>query len=169
VLGSDRGPAAGRDEDRIEIRESLCSTRHTVLDKSRRCAFVVDLDGWWPDLGTLRSVLRTLLPPEFMPNLITYRANIEGHGVENPHLVWLLPPGARVLSGAGKQKQIKLHEMIQGGIVNLLIPIGADPGHTNTFKTKCPLTPGWSVEACDDHFQTMQQWRAFALRFIVIE
>jgi hypothetical protein len=27
--------------------------------------------------------------------------------------------------------------------------------------TKNPLSPGYSVEACDDHFQTMEAWRAF--------
>ncbi|MGY3368863.1 hypothetical protein ACVWZL_005988 [Bradyrhizobium sp. GM2.4] len=147
-----------RDAERIFALDNS----HVVLDRARRCAFVVDLDGWWPDLATLRAVLRKLLPPEFMPNSISYRGREEdGAGVENPHLAWLLPPGARVLRGKNKQKQIKLHEMIQCGIVSHLIPVGADPGHTNSFKTKCPLAPGWSVECCDDYFQTMNQWRSF--------
>jgi hypothetical protein len=138
---------------------------HIVLDKSRRCAFIVDLDGWWVDLATLRRVLRLLLPPEFMPNLITYRGAEDGKGgIENPHLVWLLPPGSRVVLGPGQKnlrQQFRLHEMVQKGIVSHLIPVGADPGHTNICKTKNPLSPGYSVEACDDHFQTMEAWRAF--------
>ena len=145
-------------------RIATLDAAYIVFDKMRRCAFVVDLDGWWPDMATLRKVLRTLLPPEFMPNVITYRGReSDGLGVENPHLVWYLPPGARVIARKGKKKrqQFKLHEMIQRGIVSLLIPIGADPGHTNTHKTKNSLSAGWSVECCDDHFQTMNAWRGF--------
>lgn len=159
----------GRDKERENssvtdgvARIYAVDSSYVVLDKGRRCAFVVDLDGWWPDLAALRAALRLLLPPEFMPNLITYRGAEDGKGgVENPHLVWMLPPGARVLRGRSLAKQLKLHAMIQAGIVSHLIPAGADPGHTNSFKTKCPLSPGWSVEACDDHFRTMRQWREF--------
>jgi hypothetical protein len=137
---------------------------YVVLDKYRRCAFIVDLDGWWVSIEALRSHLRKLLPPEFMPNLITYRGAEDGKGgVENPHLCWMLPPGARVIwKGQGKKKQqYKLHEMVQAGIVSLLIPLGADPGHTNIFKTKNPLSPGYSIEVCDDYFKTMKDWRGF--------
>jgi hypothetical protein len=139
---------------------------HIVLDKYRRCAFIVDLDGWWPSIKALRSHLRKLLPPGFMPNIITYRGAEDGKGgVENPHLVWMLPPGARVIYGKGKnkkyKKQCKLHEMVQAGIVSLLIPVGADPGHTNIFKTKNLLSPAYSIEVCDDYFQTMDDLRSF--------
>jgi hypothetical protein len=139
---------------------------YVVLDKYRRCAFIVDLDGWWPSIKALRSHLRKLLPPGFMPNIITYRGAEDGKGgVENPHLVWMLPPGARVIYGNGKNKkygkQRRLHDMVQAGIVSLLIPLGADPGHTNVFKTKNPLSPAYSIEVCDDYFQTMDDWRSF--------
>jgi precorrin-2 methylase len=72
-----------------------------------------------------------------------------------------LPPGARVIKGKRLAQQIKLHSMIQKSICSLLIPLGADPGHTNINKTKSPLSPGWSVECCDDHFVTMNERRAF--------
>jgi hypothetical protein len=137
---------------------------HIVLDKYRRCAFIVDLDGWWVSIEALRSHLRKLLPAEFMPNIITYRGAEDGKGgVENPHLVWMLPPGARVTwkGRRKKEQQFKLHEMVQSGIVSLLIPVGADPGHINAFKTKNPLCPGYSVDVCDDYFHTMAEWRSF--------
>ena len=51
--------------------------------------------------------------------------------------------------------------MVQDGIVSHLIPVGADPGHTNKFKTKNPLTAAYSVECCDDYFPTMDDWRDF--------
>ena len=138
---------------------------HVVLDKSRRCAFVVDLDGWWVSIDALRSQLRKLLPPHLMPAITTYRGRDEdGLGVENPHLAWPLPPGSRVLRGAGQKKlsqQFKLFEMVQAGIVSHLIPVGADPGHTNSFKTKNPLSAAYSIECCDDYFPTMSDWRDF--------
>ena len=138
---------------------------HVILDKSRRCCFIVDLDGWWVSIDALRSHLRKLLPPHLMPIIITYRGRDEdGLGVENPHLAWPLPPGSRVLRGAGQKKlaeQFKLFEMVQDGIVSHLIPVGADPGHTNKFKTKNPLTAAYSVECCDDYFPTMSDWRDF--------
>lgn len=164
ALEKGRGVTYGNDKtaefsgmDRIWALDSS----HAVLDKCRCSAFVVDLDGWWPSLKVLRKLLRKLLPREFMPNITTYRGREkDGAGVENPHLVWLLPPGSRVL-GFGNKKQRNLFEMIQKAIVNLLIPIGADGGHTNVAKTKCPLAPGWSIEVCDDYFQTMDAWRNF--------
>ena len=146
----------------------VLDSSHVVLDKTRMCAFIVDLDGWWPSLHALRKALRRLLPREFMPNAITFRGAEDGRGgVENPHLAWLLPPGSRVIkSGTVKERknyaqQRKLHEMVQKAIVSHLIPIGADPGHTNVDKTKNMLSHGWSVEVCDDYFQTMDEWRTF--------
>jgi hypothetical protein len=132
-------------------------------DRFRRTLFVVDLDGWWVSIEQLRRELRRLLPPEFMPNLIVYRGSEEKGGVENPHLIWLMPPGARVCyqKGKNKKKQFNLHSMIQKGIVSLLIPIGADPDHHNVWKFKNPLSPKWSVAACDDSFPTMNEWRSF--------
>ncbi|MEH2536499.1 MULTISPECIES: hypothetical protein [unclassified Bradyrhizobium] len=137
-------------------------------DRYRRSLFVVDLDGWWASIEQLRRDLRRLLPPEFMPNLIVCRGSEEKGGVENPHLFWMLPPGARVCLENGKSKQNKnkkkqfnLHSMVQKGIVSLLIPIGADPDHHNVWKFKNPLSPKWSVAACDDSFPTMSEWRSF--------
>jgi hypothetical protein len=51
--------------------------------------------------------------------------------------------------------------MVQKGIVSLLIPMGADPDHHNVWKFKNPLSPKWSVSACDDSFPTMDEWRSF--------
>lgn len=140
-------------------------------DRTRRCLFIVDLDGWWPSIKALRRALRKLLPPEFMPNIIVFRAHPEKGGIENPHLLWLLPPGARVhlFVRKGKKKldtkiiikQRNLHAMIQKGIVSHLIPLGADPDHHNVWKCKNPLSPNWSIDVCDDSFATMDEWRAF--------
>jgi hypothetical protein len=122
---------------------------------------VQDIDGWWPSLEAFRADLRKHLLPKYMPNSITYRTRLDGLGIENPHLIWALPPGSRVIKGKRLAQQIKLHAMIQKAICSLLIPLGADPGHTNINKTKSPLSPGWSVECCDDQFVTMNEWRAF--------
>jgi len=154
-----------------EVEYSGCLQRifaldkpYIVLDKGRRCAFIVDLDGWWVSVASLRAHLRKLLPPHLMPNIITCRGAEDGKGgAENPHLVWMLPPGSRVIRGKGRRtrEQFRLHEMIQAAIVSHLIPIGADPGHTNVFKTKNPLSAAYSVETCDDFFATMDDWRSY--------
>ncbi|MCA6098168.1 hypothetical protein [Bradyrhizobium australafricanum] len=134
---------------------------YVVKDKCRCTGFVVDLDGWTAGMDALRAKLRTKFPIEFMPNIITHRGREEdGAGVDGAHLEWLLPPGSRVL-GFTKKSQRELHKMIQKAIVNLLIDIGADGGHTNINKTKNCLSVGWSAEVCDDYFQTMEAWRAF--------
>lgn len=132
-------------------------------DRCRRSLFVVNLDGWFSSIRALRRALRKLLPPELMPNIIVYRASVEKGGIENPHLLWLLPPGARVCyeKGKDKSKQYTLHHMVQKGIVNHLIPLGADPDHHNVWKFKCPLSPKWSIDVCDDSFATMDEWRSF--------
>ena len=77
---------------------------HVILDKARRCCFIVDLDGWWISIDALRSHLRKLLPPHLMPAITTFRGrDSDGLGVENQHLIWPLPPGSRVLRGAGQK------------------------------------------------------------------
>ncbi|MBN9007553.1 MAG: hypothetical protein J0H40_19320 [Rhizobiales bacterium] len=142
---------------------SVRDMEYLYVDGMRRCLFVGDLDGWWVDLDSLLADLRRFLPPEFMPNLAAYRGHKTMGGVENPHLIWLLPPGARVIreKGKNKDKQFNLHCMIQRAIVNHLIDIGADPGHTNVGKMKNPLSPKWSVAAQDEFFPTMDDWRRF--------
>jgi hypothetical protein len=157
-------PAHGTPERRLKHGGmSVRDMEYLHVDGHRRCMFIVDLDGWWADIEQLLTALRRLLPPEFMPNLITYRGHETLGGVENPHLAFLLPPGARVIwqAGKNKKKQFKLHEMIQRGIVDLLIDLGADPFHTNVNKTKNPLSPKWNVAAQDENFATMNEWRAF--------
>ncbi|MEH2512235.1 hypothetical protein V1291_003589 [Nitrobacteraceae bacterium AZCC 1564] len=136
---------------------------YIVVDGMRRCMFVVDLDGWWVDIDTLLTALRKFLLPEFMPNFVVYRGCEKRDGVENPHLIFLLPPGARVIreKGKDKRKQFKLHSMIQRAIVNHLLDLGADPCHTNVDKMKNPLTAKWSVAVQDESFTTMDEWRSF--------
>lgn len=135
------------------------------LARNRRCHFVVDLDGWWRSVQALWKAIRKFMPPEFMPNLIVYRAReSDGKGVENPHLIWLLPPGSRVIPRKGAknlESQLRLHQMIQRGIVNHLIELGADPAHHNSNKIKNALAPCWSVACNDDSFCTMSEWKAF--------
>ena len=78
-----------------------------------------------------------------MPNIdhVPRRRGRRGAGVENPHLVLDAAAGRRASFGRAEKKkeQFTLHAMIQSGIVSLLIPVGADPGHTNALKTKNPL------------------------------
>lgn len=146
---------------KMQIRDKA----YIEVARNRRCHFVVDLDGWWRSVKALWKAIRRLLPPEFMPNLIVYRAReSDGQGVENPHLIWLLPPGSRVIPTKGArnlESQLRLHAMVQRGIVNHLIELGADPGHHNSNKVKNAIAPGWSIACNDDSFCTMSEWKGF--------
>src|SRR5437764_121238 len=51
--------------------------------------------------------------------------------------------------------------MIQRGIVNHLLELGADPGHHNSDKLKNALAPGWSIACNDDSFCTMSEWKSY--------
>lgn len=164
VFGEDKGKvesAIGCHLSRTQIRDRA----YIELARNRRCHFVVDLDGWWRSVKSLWKAIRKFLLPEFMPNLIVYRAReSDGKGVENPHLIWLLPPGSRVIPTKGAkniESQLKLHAMIQRGIVNQLIELGADPGHHNSDKVKNAISPGWSVACNDDSFCTMSEWKGY--------
>ncbi|MGY2938517.1 hypothetical protein ACVWZ6_008119 [Bradyrhizobium sp. GM6.1] len=164
IFGGDKGKvesSLGGGLSRMQIRDRA----YIELARNRRCHFVVDLDGWWRSVKSLWKAIRKFLPPEFMPNLIVYRAReSDGPGVENPHLIWLLPPGSRVIPTKGAkniESQLKLHSMIQRGIVNHLIELGADPGHHNSDKVKNGLAPGWSVACNDDSFCTMSEWKSY--------
>ncbi|WP_340672316.1 hypothetical protein [Bradyrhizobium ottawaense] len=164
IFGEDKGKvesSIGGVLSRMQIRDRA----YIELARARRCHFVVDLDGWWRSVKALWKAIRKFLPPEFMPNLIVYRAReSDGQGMENPHLIWLLPPGSRVIPRKGAKnidKQKTLHQMIQRGIVNKLIELGADPGHHNSDKVKNALAPGWSIACNDDSFCTMSEWKGF--------
>ena len=131
-------------------------------DRDRRCLQVVDLDGWWPSIAALRADLRKYLPENMMPNITVYRGDETRGGVSNPHLLFILPPGSRVMwkgNGKRKQAQFRLHSMVQRAIVSHLIPLGADPDHHNSFKVKNPLSPAWSIACFDGYFATLDDWR----------
>ncbi|GLH79723.1 hypothetical protein SSBR45G_46320 [Bradyrhizobium sp. SSBR45G] len=163
IYGTDKtkvSPASLDGTSKMDVRDKP----YVELARNRRCHFVVDLDGWWKSIKALWKDIRRFLPPQFMPNIITYRAReSDGQGVENPHLIWLLPPGSRVIPRKGAKnidRQQTLHAMIQRSIVNHLLELGVDPGHHNSNKLKNALAPGWSVACCDDSFATMSEWRA---------
>ncbi|WLA74196.1 hypothetical protein QIH77_02870 [Bradyrhizobium diazoefficiens] len=164
IFGEDKGKVESSIGGHLS-RMQILDRAYIELARNRRCHFVVDLDGWWRSVKALWKAIRKFLPPEFMPNLIVYRAReSDGKGVENPHLIWLLPPGSRVIPTKGAknlESQLKLHSMIQRGIVNQLIELGADPGHHNSNKVKNALAPGWSLACNDDSFCTMSEWKGF--------
>lgn len=164
IFGEDKGKVESSIGCHLS-RMQICDKAYIEMARNRRCHFVVDLDGWWRSVKALWKAIRRFLPPEFMPNLIVYRAReSDGQGVENPHLIWLLPPGSRVIPRKGAKNiksQLQLHAMIQRGIVHHLIELGADPGHHNSDKVKNALAPGWSVACNDDVFCTMSEWRSF--------
>lgn len=124
-----------------------------------RGQLVCDLDGKWKTLKQLRKDLVRVLGVGLLPTLIVYRLDKDGN-IENPHLIWILPPNAEVgVCGKSKTAPVRMFNMIQDALVSALIPLGADPGHTNTGKTKNPLAPRWSV-ACFENFPDLRDFAA---------
>ncbi|MCK1336845.1 hypothetical protein IVB38_12635 [Bradyrhizobium sp. 38] len=120
-----------------------------------RGQLAVDLDTVWPDLDTLRAALIKALGPKLFPNIIVYRLNAKGE-VENPHLIWILPPGAEVgVRGASRGAPIRKFNMVQRALVSHLIHLGADAGHLNSGKTKNPLSEFFSIACSDEHFNDL--------------
>ena len=161
----------GYDKTTVFNASTSCETPLTIrdkpyleIDRNRRCLQVVDLDGWWPSVKALRADMRKYLPEHMQPNIIVYRGDETRGGVSNPHLLFILPPGSRVIhegkgKGKRKQQQFRLHAMVQKAIVSHLIPLGADPDHHNSFKMKNPLSPAWSIACFDGYFATLDDWR----------
>ncbi|MCG2645196.1 MULTISPECIES: replication initiation protein [Bradyrhizobium] len=123
-----------------------------------RGQIAVDLDNVWPDLATLRKELLKALGPQLFPNVIVYRLNAAGE-VENPHLIWILPPDFEVgVCGKSRSKPVRTYNMVQRALTSHLIPLGADVGYLNVGKVKNPLSPYWSIACSDENFCTLQDF-----------
>lgn len=119
-----------------------------------RGQLAADIDRCWNTLEEMRRDLLMTLGSLLFPTLIVYRLNKLGQ-IENPHLIWILPPGSEVgVGGKSKQAPIKLFNVVQQALVSALIGLGADAGHTNISKTKNPLDAHFSV-ACCENFPTL--------------
>ncbi|WP_368507713.1 hypothetical protein [Bradyrhizobium lupini] len=66
-----------------------------------RGQLVCDLDGKWKSLKQLRRDLVRVLGVGLLPALIVYRLDKDGN-VENPHLIWILPPVPKSASAASR-------------------------------------------------------------------
>lgn len=153
--GTDKGAVARPSETGIEPIFLRDKPYLTVGYWTVRGQLAVDLDTVWPDLETLRAALIKALGPKLFPNIIVYRLNSRGE-IENPHLIWILPPGAEVgIRGASRGAPVRMHNLVQRALVSHLIHLGADAGHLNSGKTKNPLSPFWSVACSDETFNDL--------------
>ncbi|WP_339037516.1 replication initiation protein [Bradyrhizobium symbiodeficiens] len=123
-----------------------------------RGQIAVDLDNVWPDLASMRRELLKALGSQLFPNIIVYRLNAAGE-VENPHLIWMLPPGSEVgVCGKSRSRPVRTYNMVQRALTSHLIPLGADAGYLNVGKVKNPLSPYWSIACSDENFCTLQDF-----------
>lgn len=153
----------GHDKREVYVAGHPMSARdasHVTINwyKSRG-QLAVDVDRCWETLDEMRRDLLMALGSLLFPTLIVYRLNKLGQ-IENPHLIWILPPGSEVgVGGKAKQAPIKLFNVVQQALVSALIDLGADAGHTNISKTKNPLDAHFSV-ACCENFPTLSDFMA---------
>jgi hypothetical protein len=141
------------------------TARYVTIDRRRLMVLIVELDTCWRTADLLRRALLTKLEPEMMPNLVVGRTDPDGW-IQRPHLIWCLKSavwndvhrtimtadGAEITFGDTRCRQapIDFYFGVQRGLVDALIDLGADPGQTNVFKTKNPLSPRWSTFLFND-------------------
>lgn len=103
-----------------------------------------DLDAVFNSWGDLYLQLLDLDIP--MPHIGCAYERPNGQ-VVRPHLIWLLPIGNGIRRGKGAKAQPQaLLKAVRRGIVEKLLPLGADAGAlSNPMRVKNPLSPFWSV------------------------
>lgn len=122
---------------------------------------VIDLDGRldgrkWKTRADLRRDLAEILGVKLLPTMIAYRLD-KGGNIEGGHAFWVLPPGSEVgVCGKSRGGPVRFHSMVQDALINALMPLGADPGHTNPAKTKNPLAPRFSL-MCFENFPDLTE------------
>ena len=165
-LPAGRGMRVGASKDRLCKGGSYsCLTRDEAYARMNDrwwSAFPVDLDTTFDGLEDLRRrVLSTGCP--WLPTLVVYHPGPKGE-VVRPHLYFQLPAGSAVWNAPDDPrcsvKARSLFRAVHRAIVDLLMPVGADPGGlSNPHHAKNPLSPRWSVATLDEPvYPTMTQW-----------
>ncbi|EIG62803.1 replication initiation protein [Bradyrhizobium sp. WSM1253] len=142
-----RAKEAGLTPSELRDCSHVTSNGEAVLSQ-----LVVDLDPeeGWPTLEALGRDLLRLLGPTLFPTKVIYRCDKRGW-IEGAHVLWLLPPGSEVgVRGRSKDRPVHYFRTIQSALICHLMPLGADPGHKNSDKTKSPLDPHFSVACCEN-------------------
>ena len=103
----------------------------------------IDLDQTFDSWDALRAAIQAAgVPP---PNLAVAHVEADGR-VVHPHGYWLLAQ-AVCCTEHGRRRPQRLLRAIECGLVEVLRPIGADPGGlSNSFTGKNPLSPFWSCQ-----------------------
>jgi hypothetical protein len=134
-----------------------CDESYVYQDRRRVGAVVLDIDRIF-DVEDLKLKLAELLPPEALPNIIS--GTRRGDRIHKPHLLWLLPPGAEVWEDNPITRG--LLKRVHRGLIEKLIPIGADPAQTaNFYKLKNPLSPHRSAVVIHDRFRRLGELAPF--------
>lgn len=111
-------------------------------NKSMRSVLRVELDGVWPDETALRADLYDCLGAERLPDVIVCYTDADGR-VHGPHLYWVIGEAVNFGENGTKRPQAIWYGVLRG-LVDALLPIGADPGClSNPCHGKNPLSPLW--------------------------
>lgn len=140
---------------------------YVELSKVRLCYLVVDFDSVWESYESFHAALLAILGPDRMPNIITGRRDPSGRFCR-PHAFWLLKPEACVWNNLPRtiidengveqhlgdprcqKRPVQKFWRTLRSLVDLLIPLGADPAMTNIFRPKNPLSPYWQTIVVQD-------------------
>lgn len=147
-------------------RSKLLSCDEPYIEGNRSMVSLirVDLDASFKDIEELRSLLQALVDSgdlPCMPHLVAGGeedvaldlADIEAVIVQGlrrqrlvkPHLWWILPDAVTCTS-KGKRKPIALLDAVYRGLVDVLVPLGADPkARWRLVRGKNPMSPFWTA------------------------
>ena len=121
----------------------LLDQRYLSFNQDMRSIIRIDLDRTFDSWDALRAAIQAAgVPP---PNLAVAHVEADGR-VVHPHGYWLLAQ-AVCCTAHGRRRPQRLLRAIECGLVEVLRPIGADPGGlSNSFTGKNPLSPFWSCQ-----------------------
>lgn len=101
----------------------------------------VDIDSVFAGWEDLREQVSATGAP--MPNLAVGHEGAQGQ-IERPHFYWLLNDSVCVTKKSRK-RPTRLLKAVEIGLVQMLLPIGADPGGlANSSRGKNAVSPMWS-------------------------
>jgi hypothetical protein len=158
----------GDDKGAVWIEPSkvdACDRRMVTIDKVHLKVHIVDLDFLFAGEDDLLAKIASLIPDKKKrPNILTGNIRPDG-SIDGCHAAWLLPPGKSVWNDPTnpncKPKPIEMYHTVHRGLIQLLLPIGADPGQlANPWKTKNPLSTWNDTIIPNEHWNSLYELRS---------
>jgi hypothetical protein len=137
-----RGLLTGDDKGKVSRADSklhALDSAYVTVNALMRGVLCVDVDQDFTVAELVAGLTRCGVP---LPNIVVGHRDAAGRFLR-PHLIWLLENSV-TCTGKGRHAPRSLLSLVLKGLTAALLPLGADPGMTNTGKVKNPVSPLWS-------------------------